>query len=129
MISLVIASMFAAASVDTAASAQRGAFSTCLKEAVARAKSDKLASDAFDSFARAQCAGPEADLSKAVVALDLKNGISRKDAAENARLELDDYFVVALERYQAEAGRSIPAQAQAQAQTQAQAQPPQQPQQ
>jgi hypothetical protein len=125
MLIMAIASMFAAASVDTAASAQRAAFSNCLKQAIASAKASKISVDAFDAYARGQCAAPEADLRKAVMSIDMKNGISRKDAAENAQFELNDYFVSTAERYQAEMDVE-PKEAQPQAQ--AQAQPPTQPQ-
>lgn len=125
MLMVTIAAMSAAAFADTAASAQRAAFSDCLKQSITAAKASKIAAADFDAFMRAQCANPEADLRKAVMALDMKNGISRKDAAENAEFELNDYFVVTAERYQAEVGASEPPQAQAQ---QAEAQTPAQPQ-
>lgn len=129
MIMVAIASMFATAYVDTAASAQRAAFSTCLKEAVAKAKSAKVELESFNAFAKSQCAAQEADLRKAVMALDIKNGISRKDAAENADFELNDYFVSTAERYQAEVGASLPKQKPEQAQAQAAPPHPPQPQQ
>lgn len=115
MIIVAIASMFAVASVDTAASAQRSALSKCLKESVAKAKSAKVEVGAFDAYMRSQCAAQEADLRKAVIAIDVKNGISRKDAAENADLDVGDYFVSTGERYEAEVGRLQPKQAQAEA--------------
>ena len=124
MMMMVIAALFAAASADTAASAQRSAFSKCLKESVAKAKSDKVALGAFEAFARSHCSAQEAALRKAVVALDMKNGISRKDANENAEFELDDYFVGTVERYEYEVGASEPQKAQAKAEPPA-AQPPQ----
>lgn len=115
MIIVAIASMFAVATVDTAASAQRSALSKCLKESVAKAKSAKVEVGAFDAYMRSQCATQEADLRKAVIAIDVKNGISRKDAAENADLDVGDYFVSTGERYEAEVGRLQPKQAQAEA--------------
>lgn len=115
MIIVAIASMFAVASVDTAASAQRSALSKCLKESVAKAKSAKVEVGAFDAYMRSQCAAQEADLRKAVIAIDVKNGISRKDAAENADMDVGDYFVSTGERYEAEVGRLQPKQAQAEA--------------
>lgn len=115
MIIVAIASMFAVATVDTAASAQRSALSKCLKESVAKAKSAKVEVGAFDAYMRSQCAAQEADLRKAVIAIDVKNGISRKDAAENADMDVGDYFVSTGERYEAEVGRLQPKQAQAEA--------------
>ena len=98
----MIAALFAAGQTDLAASVPREAFATCLKQAVSQAKSSKIAVNAFDAFVRGQCAASEADLRKAVIALDIKNGVSRKDANENADLELEDYFLMTLERYEAQ---------------------------
>ena len=123
MIILTIASMFAAASLDTAASSQRSALSKCLKESIANAKSAKVEVGAFEAYMRSQCSSPEADLRRAVIAIDVKNGISRRDAAENARLDVDDYFRSTAERYEAEMGASQPRKDQAQAQAQQPAPP------
>ena len=108
MIIVTIASMLSAASADTAASAQRSALSKCLKGAVVSAKSAKVETAAFDAYMRTQCAAPEAALRKAVIAIDMKNGISRKDAAEGAQLDVDDYFVSTGERYESEMGAAQP---------------------
>lgn len=104
MMITIAAAMFAAAAADTAANAQRSAFSTCLKQAIVSGKSAKVEVSAFDAYVRTQCAEPEAALRKAVIGIDLKNGISRADADENAKIELDDYFVGTIERYTAEMG-------------------------
>lgn len=117
MMILTIA-LLAAASADTAASAQRSALSKCLKEAVATAKSAEVETAAFEAYMREQCAAPEAALRKAVIAIDMKNGISRKDAAESAQLDVDDYFLSTGDRYESEVNAALPrAQAQAKAET------------
>ena len=115
MMMIALAAVLAVAAADTAASAQRSAFSKCLKESVAKAKSAKVGLDAFEAFARTHCAEPEAALRKTVVALDTRNGISRRDANENATLEVDDYLFGTVERYEYEVGSSQPPQAQAKA--------------
>lgn len=120
MLALTFFAFLAAA--DTSASAQREALSTCLKQAIEKGRADKVGVEGFPALSRDHCAGPEADLRKTVMALDMKNGISRKDAAENAKLEIDDYFLVSAERFEAEVGRSKPV-----AETQAQAEIPQPP--
>jgi hypothetical protein len=111
MILMSIAAFAAAATADLAAGSQREALSACLKEAIFKAKTDKVAADGFEAFARAHCATYEADLRKAVIALDIKNGISRKDAAANATLELNDYFLSAADRYSTESGILLRAEA------------------
>lgn len=124
MIILTIAAMLGMASADTAASTERSALSKCLKESIAKAKSAKVELGAFEAYMKSQCASQEADLREAVIAIDRKNGISSKDAAENADLDVGDYFVVTAERYEAEMGALQPEQ-ESQAQAQAQAQAPQ----
>lgn len=110
MIILTIVSTLAAVSMDTSASAQRSALSKCLKESAASAKSAKVPVDGVEAYMRSQCAAPEADLRKAVTAIDVKNGISRADAAENANLDVDDYFISTADRYRAEVAASEPQQ-------------------
>jgi hypothetical protein len=110
MIILTLLSTLAAVSVDTSASAERSALSKCLNESVASAKSAKLPVDGFEAYLRSQCAAPEADLRKAVIAIDVKNGISRADASENAKLDVDDYFISSADGYGAEVARSEPQQ-------------------
>jgi hypothetical protein len=113
MIILTLISTLAAVSVDTAASAERSALSKCLKESVASAKSGKVPVAGFEAYMRSRCAAPEADLQKAVIAIDVKNGISRADAAENAKLDSDDYFISTADRYGAEVAAAEPQQPQA----------------
>lgn len=115
MILMSIAALLATTAVDTAASAQRAALSKCLKESAAKAKADKVEIAAVDAFLRAQCSAPGAKLRDAVIAIDVKNGISRKDAAEGAQLDVDDYFVSTAERYEAEMEALLPRQAKAEA--------------
>lgn len=92
----------AAMAADTAASGPRTAFSDCLRTALRQAKNDKMPVESFDGFMRGHCTAEAGALTKAVIAIDVKNGVSRKEAAENARLELDDYYVGMFERYEYE---------------------------
>lgn len=113
MIILTLVSTLAAVSMDTSAGAQRSALSNCLKESVASAKSAKVPVDGFEAHMRSRCAAPESDLRKAVTAIDVKNGISRAEAAENAKLDADDYFISTADRYGAEVAAAEPQQPQA----------------
>ena len=108
MILLAIVSTLATASADTSASAQRSALSNCLKESVESAKSAKVEAAAFDAYMHSQCAAQEEGLRKAVIAIDVKNGVSRKDAAENAELDVGGYFAGSAERYEYEVEAAQP---------------------
>ena len=108
MIILTITATLALASADLAASAERSALSTCLKASVESAKAAKIEPTAFDAYMHSQCASQEDGLRKAVIAIDVKNGISRKDATENADLDVGDYFAGTAERYEYELGAAQP---------------------
>ena len=110
MMLLVVAVMFASAAADTSAAAPRKAFSDCLKQAVSQAKAQKVGADAFVAFARTHCSATEAALKKAVMAIDQKNGVSRKQALENAEIDVNDYFMSTAENYEYEMSRSAPQQ-------------------
>ena len=122
MIILTVATLLAAAPLDTAASTQRSALSSCLKETLAKAKSEKVGTGDFEALMRSRCAEQEAKLREAVMAIDIKNGISRKDAAENAQMDVDDYYVGTGERYAAEVEAQQPQQAKLEAAAAAQPQ-------
>lgn len=92
MISLAIGSAVYLVAMQAGIDAPRAAFSSCLKEAAAKAKTDKMAGDAFAAFARSSC-GTHADtLKSALVKFDVKYGIARKQATEDAELQIEDYF-------------------------------------
>lgn len=100
MIMLLIAStIFAAAVQNAAATSARSALTDCLRSAVAQASTNKLAADAIVSHMRQACDAPAGRLKAALVAFDVKNGISRKQAAEDADLQLDDYYATQEEKY------------------------------
>ena len=102
---VMISAMVIAAMVQSAAmNGQRQAFVTCLREAVASAKTDKVAGDAFDAYVRSKCAPIEQSFTASMVAFDLKNKVPRKQAASDAKLQIDDYVAGAVDRYKAATG-------------------------
>ena len=103
MLSLAMASMvYVAAVQNAAANSARSAFSNCVRDAAAKAKQENIPVDDLAAKLRAACEAESAKLKAALVAFDLKNGVSRKQAAADADLQMDDYYVAQEERYRYE---------------------------
>jgi len=82
-----------------AASADRSAYVTCLKDAVVSAKNANVSVDAFKVYAHKTCASVEEGLKSKLVTFNVKNGMSKKAAAEDAQLQLEDYVFTAEDKY------------------------------
>ena len=72
---------------------------SCLNDAVISAKSANVTVDGFKAYASKTCALIEDALRAKLVAIDVKNGMSKKDSAEDAQIQLDDYLYTAEERF------------------------------
>lgn len=83
--------------------APRQDFSNCLNRAGLQAAAQQIAPDQYSAFASQQCAAQGASFKAALVAFDVKNGVKKAQAAEDAQLQLDDYLAVSLEKYEAKA--------------------------
>ena len=92
MISLVMSSAVYLLALQAGIDAPRAAFGECLKQAAAKAKTDKMAPDAFTEFARTSCSAQADGLKDALVKFDVKYGIKRAQATADADVQIDDYF-------------------------------------
>lgn len=92
MISLVIGSAVYLLALQAGIDAPRSAFNTCLKEAAAKAKTDKVAPEAFADFVRTSCATQADGLKNALVKFDVKYGIKRAQAVSDADTMIDDLY-------------------------------------
>lgn len=103
MIVLVAASVMWAASFQSAAAdGARSTLRTCIREAAAEAKTQKMASDAFSTFAMQKCTSQAASFRSAVWAFDSKNKVSKKQSESDANVQIEDFVTTAASRYQAE---------------------------
>ena len=109
MILLVGASALYLTALQASISAPRAEFTSCLKQASARAGSEKVTADGFEAYVRGACSSQVSALKSALVAWDVKNGSSKKSAAEGAELTISDYLQSSLERYTAEMRIATPA--------------------
>ncbi len=104
MIVLSIASaIYLVALQNAAANNSRDQLMSCLDETVTKGKTASIAADAFVGFARGQCGAPATSLKSALVAFDVKNKISRKQAEADAESQIDEFVTMTSERYAAQA--------------------------
>ena len=100
MISMAIASaVYLLAMQSAAADTSRKAFTACLREAVEKGKTEKVAVGGFDAYARAHCEPVSAKFVDVLVSFDVKNKVSRKQATTVAQSQVTDYYTETGERY------------------------------
>ena len=85
MISLLVAAaVYAAAFQSAAADASRKAFTACLRQAVDKGKSEKVATAGFDAYMRAPVRPGEHQVPRCDGSFDVKNKVPRKQATSDA---------------------------------------------
>jgi hypothetical protein len=90
--------------IQSAGASQRQEFVACLKQAASSAQTEKVGADAFGPYARQKCGAIEGSFKGALIAFDVKNKVSRKQASSDADAQIDDYFGSALDRYKSMVG-------------------------
>lgn len=96
---LITSILLAVAAPGPVAATARNAYSTCLKSAIAEALKQKLPSDGFSAFAHQHCQAQEGSFKSGLAAFNVKNGMSKAAAAEDAQLQIDDYVFSAQDTY------------------------------
>ncbi|MEA3080842.1 MAG: hypothetical protein QOD54_510 [Sphingomonadales bacterium] len=99
MIALVIASAINLTALQASISAPTNAFRGCLREAADKAKGEKVTGDAIEAYLRNACSGKMSTLKNALIDFRLKNGMSRKAAASDADMTVDDYVATPADNY------------------------------
>lgn len=96
----MITAVFVAVLMQSAAiNGQRDKYIACLKQGAESAKTQKLAPDAIEAHLRTSCAAVESTFKASLIAFDVKNSISRKQAASDAQLQVDDFVINFSEKY------------------------------
>lgn len=111
MIALLGASAIYLVATQAAISAPTDAFRACLRQAGDKAKTEKVAPDAYEAYIRNACSSEGAALKTAVIGFRVKNGMSRKAAADDAEMTVDDYVATSVDKYKFMADFNKPAQA------------------
>lgn len=96
MIAVFVAAVLA---VQGGSTDPRRAYVSCLKDAAVSAQSANVTTDGFPEYAEKMCASILDSFRAKLVSFNVKNGMSKKTAAEDAQIQLDDYMYTAEERY------------------------------
>ena len=96
--SVAVALLLAAAPADPA-KMPRKEFSRCLQSETQVQLGAKAAPEAFDQAIGPACAAQQAALRNALVSANMATGLNRKEAEEEASVEVDDYLANAKDMY------------------------------
>ena len=99
MIALLGASAITLAALQASISAPTEAFRGCLRDAVSKARSEKVAGDGIETYLKNACSAQMTTLKGAVITFRMKNGMSRKAAADDAEMTVDDYVATPADNY------------------------------
>lgn len=117
MISLMVASAIGLTALQAGIDIPRKNLGTCLSSALDAAMAQKIAVPDYGAFVLRTCTAQAESLKTGLVGFDVKNGIKRTQAAADAQAQIDEYFAMAAERYEARAPKAKPAVAPAPAPT------------
>jgi CRISPR/Cas system-associated exonuclease Cas4 (RecB family) len=109
MLILTVASVISLAAVqNSAASAARTTFGECVRAAAADAKKKEVPLEGLVAHLRQSCAADADKLRTTLVSFDVKNGVKKAQANEDAELQLQDYYAAQEERYRYEVAARKP---------------------
>jgi hypothetical protein len=74
-------------------------FRGCLREAVSKAKTDKVPANAIEAYLKKACTAQMGSLDEVLIAFRMKNGMTRKAAASDAAMTVDDYISTPADNY------------------------------
>src|SRR5215212_2468601 len=110
MIALLGASALVLSALQASITAPTDSFRGCLREAVTKAKSDKVPGDGIEAYLKTACTAQMGTLKNALVAFRMKNGMTRKAAASDADMTVDDYVATPADNYKFIANMDAPKQ-------------------
>jgi len=108
MIALLIASAINLTALQATIAAPTDAFRGCLREAATKAKNEKVSGDAIEAYLKNACTAQMGSLKDALVAFRIKNGMTRKAAADDAEMTVDDYVSTPADNYKFMANMNAP---------------------
>jgi hypothetical protein len=108
MIGLLFASAINLAGLQASIAAPTTAFRGCLREAAAKAKTEKVTGDGIEAYLRNACTGQMGTLKEALIEFRLKNGMTRKAAISDADMTVDDYVSTPADNYKFMASQDAP---------------------
>jgi hypothetical protein len=109
MVALLGASALALAALQASIAAPTSAFRGCLHDATAKATNEKVSADTIETYLRGACTVQMNALTSAIVAFRMKNGMSKKAAADDADMTNEDYVSTPVDNYKFMAEQNAPA--------------------
>ena len=106
MISLMVASAIGLVAMQAGIDGPRKNFGACLSSALDAALAQKIAVPDYVAFVSKTCETHANGLKSGLIAFDVKNGIKRTQATADAQVQIDDYLMMAAERYEARAPKA-----------------------
>jgi len=117
MIALLAASALVLSALQASIAGPTDSFRSCLREAVSKAKSDKVPADSIEAYLKNACTAQMGTLKEVLISFRMKNGMTRKAAASDAEMTVDDYVATPSDNYkfmaQQDAPKAAPAPVQA----------------
>jgi hypothetical protein len=110
VIVVVIASAITLAALQASINAPTQSFRDCLRDAAAKATSEKVSGDNIEAYLRNACSGEMGALKSAIVAFRVKNGMAKKSAVSDADMTVDDYVATPVDNYKFLAAERAPKQ-------------------
>lgn len=108
MIALIGASALVLAGLQASIATPTTAFRGCLHDAVAKATTEKVSADTIETYLRNACTVQMGSLKGALVAFRVKNGMTRKQAIDDAEMTIDDYVSTPADNYKFVASENAP---------------------
>ncbi len=109
MIALLGGSALILAALQASIAAPTSAFRGCLHDATAKATNEKVGVDAIETYLRSACTVQMGSLRNALVAFRIKNGMTKKAAADDAEMTIEDYVATPADNYKFFAQQNAPA--------------------
>jgi len=99
MIIVLAASALYMSALQAGIAGPTASFRGCLREAVTKAKAEKVPADAIQAYLKKACTAQMGSLDEALIAFRMKNGMTRKAAASDAAMTVDDYISTPADNY------------------------------
>ena len=109
MIALLGASALVVAALQASIVGPTSTFRGCLHDAADKATKNKVAADGIETYLRTACTVQMSSLKDAIMTFRIKNGMSRKAAADDAEMTIDDYVSTPADNYKFVASQNAPA--------------------
>jgi hypothetical protein len=108
MIVLLGASALVLSALQASISGPTDSFRGCLREAVSKAKTDKVPGDGIEAYLKNACTAQMGTLKSALISFRMKNGMSQKAAAADAAMTVEDYVATPSDNYKFLAQQDAP---------------------